>query len=187
MPKKNDPFEGLGQVSMPNTDKDKCPLTLDETIDNFRNRKEHNNKEYKIHCAIVEHHRTAFPMVGLIHIANQTRDATEAFHNKRMGVEPGVYDLLILSSVATADFVEIKAPEGYPSTSQKKFKGRLDAKGFRNGIVKSVRQYHELLKSWGHHAVHDFIKEPDLRTSGEKQADHMDNLKIMYGMPFKKD
>lgn len=149
----------------------------EEVAAQWRNEKERNNKEYKIHVAIVEHHRSAFPEIQLVHVPNQTRDATEAFFNQKMGVEPGAYDIWLLQSGEKLSFVEVKAPDGGLSPSQIKFRDKVDIKGFkRHGIAKSVRQYHELLKSWGNIPKHNAIVEPDLRTSGEKKADALEEF-----------
>lgn len=132
-----------------------------------------NAFEFKLQIAIIKHHKKAFPYVKAIHIPNESRDATEGFFNKMMGVEPGASDLLLgwnaklYGGIGTA-VVEIKSKDGRISTPQNRFLSWADDIGWHTGVAKSVRQYHDLLCSFGLKPWCESIIEPDIRSSSEK-------------------
>ena len=126
-----------------------------------------NHDEYKIHVAIVEHIRKAFPQVKAFHVPNQNRDATEAFWNKQMGVEPGVSDLL-LGWQGNTGALEIKSETGKLSTPQNKFLSWASSIGWHTGVARSVRGAHQILMGWGLKPHANITHEPELRTFAEK-------------------
>lgn len=126
--------------------------------------------EYKIHVAILEHIRTAFPQVRAFHVPNQSKDATEAFWNKQLGAEPGVSDLII-GWKGNTGVLEVKSHEGKLSPAQNKFLSWADSVGWHTGIARNVRKAHHILMAWGLEPKHNSIREPDLRTSDEKKRD----------------
>lgn len=130
-------------------------------------------KEYKLHVAALDHILSAFPQVKPIHVPNQTRDATEAFFNKRMGVVQGVSDFLIGWSRkdyggAGVGVLEIKAPDGRLTTPQNKFLSWAHHIGWGTGTAKSVREVHNTLVGWGLKPLHAAIREPDYRTKEDR-------------------
>ena len=102
-------------------------------------------KEYRLHVACLKHGKSAFPQAKFIHIANQARDAQEAFFNKQMGVEPGVSDFLVGWKPRNVGVLEIKTPDGNLSTPQNKFLSWAYSIGWSIGVAKSVRQFHNVL------------------------------------------
>lgn len=131
------------------------------------------SEEFKTQLAIVAHHNLFFPHVKLIHIPNQTRDATEAYFNKLMGVQPGASDLLLGWKNCGVGVCEIKAPGEKPTSSQNKFLSWANFIGWKEGWVTTVKGYHELLLSWGLEPVSKctYFKEPDLRSRDQKKQD----------------
>lgn len=134
--------------------------------------------EYKIHVAIVKHHAIAFPHVKLIHIPMSFRTSQEAFFANQMGAQKGAHDLLLLwlkdDGNTGVGFYEVKSESGKLSTAQNKFASSVDYYGCKTGYGKSVKEYHNTLKSWGIKPVIESVMEPDTRTEQEKFADNFD-------------
>lgn len=124
--------------------------------------------EFKLHVACLKHGRSAFPQAKFIHIANQTRDAKEAFFNKMLGVEPGASDFLVGWRHRQVGVLEIKTADGRLSTPQNKFLSWADSIGWSTGVARSVRQFHDTLVKWGLNPEHDSCLEPDYATDQEK-------------------
>lgn len=140
-----------------------------------------NSNEYKLHIAIVKHIRSAFPALFFIHIPNQTRDATEAFFNKQLGVRKGAADLLFSwkdeSDFTRMGVIELKSDKGRISSDQNKFLSAVDSLGWHTAVCHSVRGVHHTLTMWGLKADHTGIQEPDCRTTQEKFHDIHEMMK----------
>lgn len=131
-----------------------------------------NAIEYKIHIAIVEHHKTAFPHVKLVHVPNQTKDAQEGYFKKLMGAVPGAHDFFIFwGPPLGCGIYDAKKPDEKLATNQNKFASAMHHFGVKTAYGSSVRHYHETLKSWGLIPVHNAIKEPDTRSDTQKKTD----------------
>jgi hypothetical protein len=126
--------------------------------------------EYKLHVAIIKHIESAFPGLLYFHVPNQTRDATEAFFNKQMGVRPGIPDI-ILAWRGGQGMMEIKTEAGKISSNQNKTMSAFHAIGWHTGVVRNVKSAHQMLVAWGIKPVHNAIKEPDLRSDDQKKSD----------------
>lgn len=131
-----------------------------------------NHLEFKLHCAILKHIRSAFigahnPNLKIFHVANETKDASQAYWNKVLGIEPGASDLFAGWNGNTG-VMEIKAPDGKLTGSQNKFLSWASAVGWHTGIARSVKQAHHILCTWGLKAAHQSIIEPDYSTQAEK-------------------
>lgn len=133
--------------------------------------------EYKIHVAILKHIRSAFPQVKAFHIPNQTRNATEAFFNKQMGVEAGASDFIIGWKPSKTGVLEVKTEDGRVSTPQNKFMSWAHSIGWNTGVARSVHQAHTVLKEWGLQPEHEAIREPDFTTEKEKLIQARDLFK----------
>lgn len=138
--------------------------------------------EFKIHVAIVEHLRSAFPFVKVIHIPNQNRDAQEVYFNKMLGMDTGASDLMIAWKGGVG-FLEIKSLDGKLSNFQNRFLSVMDSYGHQTGVAKSVKQAHNILVGWGHTPLYNSTSEPDLRDKCQKQIDSMTEF---YGPPSEK-
>lgn len=138
-----------------------------------------NHEEYKIHIAIVEHHRTAFPFIKLVHVPNQSKDAQEGYFKKIMGAEAGALDLFLFwgPPLGMGIYDVKKRGEEKLATNQNKFASAMAHFGVKTSYGSSVRHYHNIVKSWGHIPLHECIKEPDLRTDEEKKRDAFDYFK----------
>lgn len=131
-----------------------------------------NHEEYKIHIAIVKHHRTAFPRVKLLYIPNAVRDSTDAFFNKMMGAVPGAHDIMLFwGKPLGVGIYEVKSKIGRLSTAQNKFASAMDHLGVKTAYGSSVKHYHETLIAWGLTPLHNAITEPDIRTDTQKKTD----------------
>lgn len=136
-----------------------------------------NSEEYKIHCASVEHiHSSFIPAnmdIGLKcwHIPNQTRSKTEAFHNKRLGAIPGMFDLNFGWGERQMGIIEIKSSKGKLSPEQKDHRDWALNRGWKTGEARTVREVHSVLVLWGMKYIHQVIREPDIRTHDQKVKD----------------
>lgn len=141
---------------------------------------ERNNIEYKIHMAIKDHVEKCFyprnPNLKLIHIPNQTKNAQEGYFKKLMGAHPGFSDFLAGWPHNTG-VLEVKKPGGYLAPEQNKFISWADRIGWHTGIARSVKEAHNVLKSWGLIAAYESTIEPDLRTNDQKRKDAFDFYK----------
>lgn len=159
-----------------------------------------NPLEYKLHIAILAHINSAFigthnPNLKIWHTPNQTRDATEAYFNKEMGVLPGVLDFFLAWPIDPSvlqkmtkfpDFkpkwicacvLEVKPPGESLSSPQNKFTSWAHKIGFHTGMARTVKQSHYILLGCGLNASHHTIIEPDYRTKEEKFKDAFDFYK----------
>lgn len=135
-----------------------------------------NPLEYKLHIAILAHINSAFigphnPNLKCFHVPNQSRDGTEAFFNKQLGVLPGVSDMLFGWNGNHTGALEIKAEYNELSSAQNKFMSWAKIIGWHTGTAKTVKQAHEVLIKWGLKPAHNTIVEPDYRTKEEKFRD----------------
>jgi hypothetical protein len=142
--------------------------------------KERDNPEYKLHIAVVAHLNSAFigphnPNLKFLHIPNQTRNATEAFFNKKMGVLPGASDLLFGWPNSTG-VLELKPPGQSLRGNQNKFISWAKLIDWHTGVAWSVKDVHQILQSWGLEASHHTIVEPDYRTKEQKLKQGADLL-----------
>ncbi len=147
-----------------------------------------DHSEYHLHVAIVTHIESAFmgahnPNLKFWHTANQSRDATEAFFNKKMGVLPGISDLIFswphpsIADNVRMGALEIKAKDGKFSSAQNRFLSWGRSIGWSTGEARTVKAAHMVLCSWGLNAAHTSIIEPDMRTKSEKFMDARDFYK----------
>lgn len=139
--------------------------------------------EYRLHVAIIKHIESAFPGLLYFHVPNQTRNATEAFFNKKMGVRAGIPDIIFAWRDGQG-MMEVKTETGAISSSQNKTMSAFHAIGWHTGVVRNVRNAHHMLMSWGLEPKHHSIIEPDLRTDDQKKKDSFDMQKP-YGSNIK--
>lgn len=142
-----------------------------------------NQFEYRIQCAIFDHHQTAYPFVKFVYVPNASKDASTGYFNKKMGLCPGAHDIHCYWNRTAIDakpayirvgIFEVKSPDGKLTTQQNRYASEMHQIGAYTGWGYSVAAYHKALKSWGLVPVHNAIKEPDLRTDEEKKRDAFD-------------
>lgn len=126
-----------------------------------------SSKEYKLQVAVVKHIESAFPGILYFHVPNQTRDATEAFFNKQLGVKAGIGDL-ILAWRGGQGMLELKTDIGRVSSQQNKMLSAFHAIGWHTGVARTVAQAHHIFCMWGLTPKHWLITEPDYATGEEK-------------------
>jgi len=117
-----------------------------------------------------------FRICFFLHIPNQSRDATEAFFNKKMGVYAGAADLL-LAWKGGQGFIELKTQTGKLSNNQNRFLSAFSALGWHTGVCRTVKEVHMMLCSWGLQPHHHSVMEPDLRSDDQKKSDAFDFYK----------
>lgn len=129
--------------------------------------------EYKLHLAIKAHIESAFigpqnPNLKFWHVPNETRDATDAYFKKQMGVLPGVLDLCFGWPHKQTGVLEIKMPGEKITAAQNRFMSWANLIGWHTGAAYTVRQAHNVLCRWELKASHNNILEPDYATQEEK-------------------
>lgn len=107
------------------------------------------SSELAIHCAIVDLLRkTARPGVIFWHTPNgEKRDMATAIKLRRMGVLPGVSDLIIMDGRCFFA-MEVKAPGERPTPEQLIFLNTFHATGGKTAVVDSVLQAERHFIEW---------------------------------------
>ena len=67
----------------------------------------------------------------------------------RMGVLPGVADLVFILPGEQAAFIELKSPTGRQSTAQKAFQTAVEARGCAYVVCRSIDDVRVTLDGWG--------------------------------------
>lgn len=113
--------------------------------------------------ACVQMIRMAFPRLVFFHVPNEkgTRTRFEMEHLKKMGVTPGVADLIFcLSPDGRFASIELKAAAGVTASGRKRAAGKetkpqeefgenVRAAGALHAVCFDVLQVHKTLKAWG--------------------------------------
>lgn len=109
--------------------------------------------EHKIQVAIIKWLRAVMPGVIIQHCRNEhgkrgVQGLRAAQMQKAAGVMSGFPDLVVLPHANVgAFFLEVKAPKGRVSDTQKQVHDLLDARGYRVAVVRSVEDVRDFLKS----------------------------------------
>ena len=78
------------------------------------------------------------------------RNAREGARFKKMGVQPGFPDLVLL--VASQDchalFIELKSATGRQEDSQKEYQALVEAQGYRYALVRSFDEFKKLIENY---------------------------------------
>lgn len=108
-------------------------------------------KEHQIQTGVVQLLAfTAKPGVFWFHPANEGRRAPRSgAFLKRMGMLPGVSDLVIVLPGGKVCFLELKAPGGEIGLHQITFAERCEATGAPYAIARSTEEAHAILTKWG--------------------------------------
>lgn len=106
--------------------------------------------ESQIQITIVEWLRLVLPDALTVHVPNGgSRPIAEAAKFKRMGVVPGMPDILIFMRGGVCIGVEVKSRTGELSHEQTALHGFLREMGFKVGVVRGVPDTRELLANLG--------------------------------------
>jgi hypothetical protein len=108
-------------------------------------------REDAIHAGIVELLCiAAHPKVMFFHPVNGALVKPSArMYFARLGVFPGVADLVLVLPDRTVAFMEVKNSDGRLSDAQKAFQARCAVLGLKYRVVRSISEAEEVLKSWG--------------------------------------
>lgn len=105
--------------------------------------------EETIHISVYEWLCLVLPDALIFHPPNGGyRDVREAVKLKRMGVVPGVPDLIVFLDGAFVCGFEIKTQKGRLSAEQHGFQGAMRKLGFRVATVRGIDETRQALASW---------------------------------------
>lgn len=114
-----------------------------------RKMKHQVREEDALQQVCVEMCRLLWPGVVVFHVPNGGgRSAPEGAILKKLGVLPGVADLVVLMPGATAGFIELKSMRGVQRESQREFALRVKALGFRYALCRTSREFEETMRGW---------------------------------------
>ena len=118
-----------------------------------KSRKHQGHAEDDLQMQCVTWFRLQFPKFArlLHHSPNGgRRNAREGARFKKMGVQPGFPDLVLL--VASQDchalFIELKSATGRQEDSQKEYQALVEAQGYRYALVRSFDEFKKLIGNY---------------------------------------
>jgi len=108
-------------------------------------------REDAIHAGIVEYLTiAAHPRLMWFHCPTGALVKPSArMYFARLGVFPGVADLVLILPDRTVAFLEVKGEDGRQSEAQKAFQARCAVLGLKYRIARSISEAEETLKDWG--------------------------------------
>lgn len=151
-------------------------------------------KEFKLQVHVVNMHAQYFPHVCMIAFPGRPGDAKDGFFKKKMGVRPGVSDIILWWShtyplwavkwlmqmrdycgfgfaLMHSGVIELKV-DAKISSAQNKFLSRINGLGGCHQVCHSWQEYYKTLCKWGIKPVYicTTFAEPDYSTWDEKLA-----------------
>jgi len=110
-----------------------------------------NTPEANLQMAVVLHLKfLAKPDVVWFHVPNGGKmPARTGAWNKRLGVIPGVPDMVFVIPGRQACFIEFKSPKGRQTDSQKAMEKRLLDIGAGYAVIRDIDAALDCLKEWG--------------------------------------
>jgi hypothetical protein len=107
-------------------------------------------REDAIHAGIVEYLcLCAHPKLLWLHVPNSAMVKPSArMYFARLGVLPGVADLLFVLPDKSVAFMEIKGPDGRLSEAQQAFQAKCALLKLKYRVVRSISEAEEVLRDW---------------------------------------
>ena len=110
-----------------------------------------DNPEEKIHATVVDYVRLVAPAILLFHPANGgSRHIAEAANLKKLGVQPGIFDLQLYLPGGRIACIEVKAPGGVLSDDQEAVARELTERSIPWAVVtgaKAIEQTRAFLRT----------------------------------------
>lgn len=112
-----------------------------------------NQPEFRLHCVVADYLRLQYPNLLWIHCPNgEARSAITGARLKRMGVRPGVPDILLwwmdLEKGPQSAAIELKASKGKQTETQISFEGAFLSSGARYSLCRSLDDVQLALCIW---------------------------------------
>ncbi len=106
--------------------------------------------ENALQIAVIDYLKLVRPRAFYFHVPNGgRRGKREAAEFKRMGVQPGVADLLFLIPGGRVGAIEMKLPKGRQSADQKAFAETCDELDVKYVVAHSIEEVAQTLRDWG--------------------------------------
>lgn len=107
--------------------------------------------EFELHCAIADTIRVSLNKGWLwFHVPNGGwRTKVEAAKFTRMGVKPGVPDLILIAPDGRHYYLEIKTKYGRLTHDQIMFGAELDGRGLHWQVAWNYKEAIDILRRWG--------------------------------------
>lgn len=106
-------------------------------------------RESRLHTDVAKLlHDHALPDWEWRHISSKAKDAREGAILKRMGVNPGWPDFILVSPHGSVRFIELKRVGEVPSDAQKEFRLRCVKRGIPHVIARTIDQVLKVLDEW---------------------------------------
>lgn len=107
------------------------------------------NEETRLQCAVVDYMRRICPDCLTWHAANGGRRTPETARlMKRLGVMPGVFDLVVMGPGPFVGFMECKVGKEKLSENQEWFRTELIKMGFSYAVVRSLDDVKAAIIQW---------------------------------------
>jgi hypothetical protein len=109
-----------------------------------------DNPETRLQCAVVDYMRTVCPDCLTWHAANGGKRSKETARlMKRLGVLPGVFDLVVLAPGPFVGFMECKSWRRQAcQTIRNGFEEQLILMGFQYCVVRSLDDVKAAIEAW---------------------------------------
>ncbi len=107
-------------------------------------------REDDLQVAVIEYLKLVKPDAFYFHVPNGgMMHVSHKLKLKRMGVQPGVADLLFIRPGGRLGCIELKLPKGRQSTGQREFERVCGVYGADYKIAHSIEEVTQILREWG--------------------------------------
>lgn len=81
----------------------------------------------------------------LFHVQQKAKNAIEGARFKAIGVVKGISDLVLILSGGRVVWIELKLPEGQQSKEQIDFQRKVEKRGHKYVIVRTLKEFQDLI------------------------------------------